>query len=85
MTSNQMTDPTFLPAVVMAQQILSKSISPVELADAHLAKIDRLNPKLNTYVHVDRERVRREARARHPNGAFGAVGHHVQHARLGQG
>ena len=58
-----MGDLTFLAAVVMAQQIREKKISPVELADAHLAKIDRLNPKLNAFVHVDSERVRREARA----------------------
>ena len=58
-----MGDITFLPAVVMAQQIREKKISPVELADAHLAKIERLNPQLNAFVHVDAERVRREARA----------------------
>src|SRR5579864_8423046 len=58
-----MSDITFLPAVVMAQQIREKKISPVELAEAHLAKIERLNPKLNAFVHVDAERVRREARA----------------------
>jgi Asp-tRNA(Asn)/Glu-tRNA(Gln) amidotransferase A subunit family amidase len=58
-----MTDLTFLPAVIMAQQIREKKISPVELADAHLAKIERLNPELNAFVHVDAERVRREARA----------------------
>jgi len=58
-----MHDLTFLPAVVMAQQIREKKISPVELADAHLMKIERLNPKLNAFVHVDTERVRREARA----------------------
>ena len=58
-----MHDLTFLPAVVMAQQIREKKISPVELADAHLAKIERLNPKLNAFVDVDAECVRREARA----------------------
>jgi amidase len=58
-----MHDLTFLPAVVLAQQIREKKISPVELVDAHLAKIERLNPKLNAYVHIDEERVRREARA----------------------
>ncbi len=57
-----MSELTFLPAVIMAQQIREKKISPVELADAHLAKIERLNPKLNAFVHVDAERVRREAR-----------------------
>ncbi len=58
-----MHDLTFLPAVVMAQQIREKKISPVELVDAHLATIERLNPKLNAFVDVDAERVRREARA----------------------
>ena len=58
-----MTDITFLPAVVMAQQIREKKIGPVELAEAHLAKIERLNPTLNAFVQLDPERVRREARA----------------------
>jgi len=57
-----MSDPTFLSAVNMARQIRGKKISPVELADAHLAKIERLNPQLNAFVHVDGERVRAEAR-----------------------
>jgi Asp-tRNA(Asn)/Glu-tRNA(Gln) amidotransferase A subunit family amidase len=58
-----MDDLTFLSAVAMAAQIREKKISPAELADAHLAKIERLNPKLNAYVQVDTERVRRAARA----------------------
>jgi Asp-tRNA(Asn)/Glu-tRNA(Gln) amidotransferase A subunit family amidase len=52
---------TFLSAVEMAQQIREKKLSPVELAEAHLAKINRLNPKLNAFTQVDAERVRREA------------------------
>ena len=56
-----MNDLTFLPAVEMACQIREKRISPVELAQAHLAKIERLNPKLNAFVQVDPERVLREA------------------------
>ena len=47
----------------MAQQIHEKKISPVELAEIHLARVERLNPKLNAFVHVDPERVLREARA----------------------
>ena len=58
-----MNDLTFLSAVEMARQIREKKISPVELADAHLDKIQLLNPRLNAYVHVDPERVRSEARA----------------------
>jgi len=47
----------------MADQIREKKLSPVDLAEAHLSKIARLNPQLNAFVHVDAERVRREARA----------------------
>ncbi len=57
-----MTDLTFLSAVTMAQQVRTKKISPVELAEAHLAKIERLNPKLNAFVQVDADRVRQQAR-----------------------
>jgi Asp-tRNA(Asn)/Glu-tRNA(Gln) amidotransferase A subunit family amidase len=58
-----MNELTFLSAVEMAQRIREKKISPVELAEAHLAKIERLNPKLNAFVHVDADSVRRRARA----------------------
>ncbi|HZW92731.1 MAG TPA: amidase [Candidatus Eremiobacteraceae bacterium] len=51
----------FLPAVVMAEQIRNKEISPVELVDAHLAQIDKLNPKLNAFIQVDADRARRSA------------------------
>lgn len=54
---------TFLLAVEMARQIREKKISPVELVDAHLRKIERLNPKLNAFVQVDVERARKQARA----------------------
>jgi Asp-tRNA(Asn)/Glu-tRNA(Gln) amidotransferase A subunit family amidase len=58
-----MPDVTFLPAVAMAELVREKKISPVDLAEAHLEKIARLNPVLNAFVHVDVERVRREAHA----------------------
>jgi Asp-tRNA(Asn)/Glu-tRNA(Gln) amidotransferase A subunit family amidase len=57
-----MSDINFLPAVAMAEQIRKKKISPVEVVDAHLAQIDKLNPKLNAYVQLDADRVRRAAR-----------------------
>lgn len=56
-----MTDPTLLPVSEMARQIRERKISPVELAEAHLAKIARLNPQLNAFVHLDPERVRQQA------------------------
>jgi Asp-tRNA(Asn)/Glu-tRNA(Gln) amidotransferase A subunit family amidase len=56
-----MSDLTFLPAVSMAEQIRKKKISPVELVEAHLAQIEKLNPRLNAFVQVDAERARRAA------------------------
>jgi len=56
-----MTDLTFLSTVEMSRQVRGREMSAVELADAHLAKIERLNPKLNAYVQVDPERVRQRA------------------------
>ncbi len=56
-----MSDINFLPAVAMAEQIRKKKISPVEMVDAHLAQIDKLNPKLNAYVQLDRDRARQAA------------------------
>ena len=32
--------------------IRDRSVSPVELVEAHLQQIDRLNPKLNAFVVV---------------------------------
>jgi len=46
----------------MARRIRQRELSPAELVEVHLAKIERLNPKLNAFVHVDPERVRRAAR-----------------------
>jgi Asp-tRNA(Asn)/Glu-tRNA(Gln) amidotransferase A subunit family amidase len=57
-----MADLTLLPLRDMAERIGKKEISPVELAEAHLAKIERLNPKLNAFVDIDPERVRQQAR-----------------------
>ena len=52
-----------LSAVAMAEQIREKKLSPVELVEAHLARIEQLNPKLNAFVQVDADGARRQARA----------------------
>ena len=56
-----MNELTFLPAVVMAEQIRKREISPVELIEAHLAQIEKLNPKLNAFCYIDAEGARRAA------------------------
>jgi amidase len=56
-----MSDLVFLSATLMAERIRKKKLSPVEMVDAHLRQIERLNPKLNAFVQVDAERARRAA------------------------
>lgn len=41
--------------------IRSKQISPVELVDAHLRRIESLQPKLNAFVHLDADAARAQA------------------------
>jgi amidase len=53
---------TFLSAVSMAGQIRQKKVSPIELLEAHLAQIERLNPKLNAFVQTDAEGAHRQAK-----------------------
>jgi Asp-tRNA(Asn)/Glu-tRNA(Gln) amidotransferase A subunit family amidase len=57
-----MSDLTFLCALSMAEQVRERKISPVDLVDAHLARIASLNPRLNAFVQVDEDGARRAAR-----------------------
>jgi Asp-tRNA(Asn)/Glu-tRNA(Gln) amidotransferase A subunit family amidase len=58
-----MSELSFLPAVSMAEQIRRKAISPVELVEAHLSRIEKLNPRLNAFIQLDAENARHQARA----------------------
>lgn len=49
--------------VEMAELVRSRQISPVDLVEAHLARIAQLNPRLNAYVYVDAADAREQARA----------------------
>src|ERR1700730_17894221 len=61
-----MNDFNFLSAVRMAEHIRSRTISPVELVDAHLGRIAELNShresKLNAFVRVDVDGAREQAK-----------------------
>jgi Asp-tRNA(Asn)/Glu-tRNA(Gln) amidotransferase A subunit family amidase len=57
-----MSELNFLSAVAMADQVHQKKVSPVELVDAHFARIADLDPRLNAFVALDEERARRDAR-----------------------
>ena len=62
------------PAVQLLAMLRSGAISVVELAEAHIRQIERLNPQLNAFADFDAERVRAQARAlqavREPLGAL---------------
>jgi Asp-tRNA(Asn)/Glu-tRNA(Gln) amidotransferase A subunit family amidase len=58
-----MSELTFLSAVEMAARIRCKELSPVELLEAHLTRIEKLNPKLNAFIQVDTDRAKDHARA----------------------
>src|SRR6202522_2915 len=47
----------------MAEGVRAKKLSPIELVDAHLARITRLNPKVNAFVTVDEKRAREQAKS----------------------
>ncbi|HTS12245.1 MAG TPA: amidase [Candidatus Limnocylindrales bacterium] len=54
---------TFLSIAEMAAGVRNGSPSSVELVDAHIARIERLNPKLNAFIHTDFEHARAQAEA----------------------
>ncbi len=53
----------WMSAVELAAAIRRKKVSPVEVVDAVLSRIERLNPTLNAYCTVTVERARRAAKA----------------------
>jgi len=57
-----MTEVVLQPAVRQLEMLRSGEISVVELAEAHIRQIERLNPKLNAFADFDAERARAEAR-----------------------
>jgi Asp-tRNA(Asn)/Glu-tRNA(Gln) amidotransferase A subunit family amidase len=56
-------DLVYSSLVEQAEMIRAGKISPVELVDAHLARIEQLQPKLNAFVKVDFDRARQQAKA----------------------
>jgi amidase len=51
-----------LSACEIAEQVRTRRLSPVEVVEAHLARIERINPKINAFVHVDGEAALKHAR-----------------------
>ena len=59
-----MTDLTKLGGVEAGRLIREKKLSPVELTEAYLARIERLDPRLHAYAHVMAEPARSQAKER---------------------
>jgi Asp-tRNA(Asn)/Glu-tRNA(Gln) amidotransferase A subunit family amidase len=49
------------PAVRQMEMLQAREVSVLELAEAHIGQIERLNPKLNAFADFDAERVRAQA------------------------
>jgi aspartyl-tRNA(Asn)/glutamyl-tRNA(Gln) amidotransferase subunit A len=60
---NVAADIVFLPASEQAALLRARKLSPVELTDAYLARIETLNPKVNAFITVTADRARADARA----------------------
>jgi len=58
-----MTDLTDLDVVELGRAIAARELSPVDVVEAFLARIEVLNPRLNAYVTVTREPALEAARA----------------------
>ena len=52
----------FAPATELRRMVLSKQVSPVELTELYLHRIDALDSRLNSYITVTREEALRSAR-----------------------
>ena len=57
------TDLCFTPATQLAAAIRQRRLSPVEIMDAVLARIEAVNPQINAFLAVDGERAREAAKA----------------------
>ena len=60
-----MTAPAFRPIHTLAADIATRRLSPVDLVDEYLSRIERLEPKLHAFVSVNRANARLAAEAAH--------------------
>ncbi len=68
-----MDDLASLDATAQAELVRSGRASPVELVDAAVARIERINPELNAVIHERFDRARAEAAGALPDGPFRGV------------
>jgi Asp-tRNA(Asn)/Glu-tRNA(Gln) amidotransferase A subunit family amidase len=74
MTATDTTDATFLSATELAAAYRRRSLSPVEVTDAVLDRIDRLDPQLRAFITVTADLARAQAREAESRLAAGDTG-----------
>ena len=68
-------DPTRLGATAAAAALAAGRITAVELTGAYLQRIERDNPRINAYLHVDSAGALEQARASDERRAKGRAHH----------
>src|SRR6185369_11151752 len=63
----------FATVAAMAHAIAKRELSPVELMQAHLARIDKLDPTLNAFIRLDAEAALKAAHAAEAEAAAGRL------------
>jgi amidase len=66
-------DIAWLDAIGQAELVRTKQVSPAELVDGAIARMEKLNPQLNAVIHELYDRARREAAGELPDGPFRGV------------
>ncbi len=62
-----------LDATAQAELVRKGDVSPLELVNAAIDRIEKLNPKINAVIHTHFERAREQAKALLPEGPFKGV------------
>lgn len=68
-----MSEPSDLDATAQAELVRSGEISPLELVDHAIARIEKLDPELNAVIHPLFQKARDAARSELPDGPFTGV------------
>ena len=68
-----MNDIAFLDATAQAELVRTKQVKPIELVDAAIERIERLNPQLNAVITPMYDEARRIANGKVPAGPFTGV------------
>src|SRR5262249_21173343 len=67
------TDTTWLDATAQAELVRTKQATPLELRDAAVERVERVNPQLNAVIHPLFESARERAKGELPDGPFRGV------------